>query len=174
MQHIISNYSLFRVLDVFFQNPHKNYQLREISRIIKLDHKSVLNYLKKLIKETLVKKDTSTLYKSYKANINKRFTRLKKATNLLKIYESGLVDFIEKKTLPRSIVLYGTYAKGTDNINSDIDLFIESAQKKIDISKFEKKLKRKIHLLFEGKMSKEFKNNLINGVVLTGNMRLFK
>jgi len=174
MQHILSDYSLFRVLDVFFQNPHKNYQLREISRIIKLDHKSVLIYLKQLVKLGLVKEDTSTLYKSYVADINEHFARLKRTFNLMKIYESGLIDLLEEKTLPKSIVLYGSYAKGTDDINSDIDIFVEASEKSVDVSEFEKMLDRKIHLLFEGKMSNELKNNLANGIVLAGKLRLFK
>lgn len=174
MQQILNQYSLFRVLDVFFQNPHKNYQLREISRQISLDHKSVLVHLKRLLELSLILEDKSTLYKSYIANISDYFIRLKRATNLIKIYESGIVDFIFEKTTPKSIVLYGSYAKGADNIGSDIDLFIESPEKNIDASKFEKTLGRKIHLLFDGKMSDELKNNLVNGVVLAGNLRLFK
>lgn len=172
MQQILETHSMFRVLDVFFQDPHKNYQLREISRIIKLDHKSVLIHLKRLIKQGFIKENTKTLYKSYVADVNDHFIRFKRGINLINIYESGLVDHLIENTSPKFIVLYGSYSHGTDNAESDIDLYVESAEKKLDLAAFEKKLNRKIHILFEGNMSPELKNNLVNGIVLSGNMRL--
>ncbi|MCK4589671.1 MAG: nucleotidyltransferase domain-containing protein [Nanoarchaeota archaeon] len=172
MIQLIERCSLLRVLDVFFQDPHKNYQVREIGRIIKLDHKSVLIYLKKLKQMKLVKIDTTTLYKSYRADINEDFKKIKMAFNVIKLQESGLLDYLFERALPKAVVLYGSYAKGIDGSKSDIDLYIDSPEKKLELVKFEKKMGRKIHLLFEGKMSKELKNNLINGIVLKGNLRL--
>ena len=169
---------MFRVLDVFFDDPVKDFQLREISRIIKLTHKSVLIYLNKLLKSGLVKVNTKTLYKSYNANTESiMFQRYKKTINQIKIYNSGLVDYLYEKLMPNTIILFGGYAKGTDIKTSDIDIFIEAKEEKIDISKFEKELGRKLHLVFERDirdLSKELKNNIINGIVLSGNLRLFK
>jgi len=169
---------LFRVLDVFFDNPIKDFQLREISRMIGLTHKSVLIYLNQLLKLELIKINTKTLYKSYNANTeNQMFQRYKKTINLIKIYESGLVDYLYDKLMPDNIILFGGYAKGTDIKTSDIDIFIEIKEEKIDVSKFEERLGRKIHLVFEKdilNINKELRNNIINGIVLSGNMRLFK
>ncbi len=163
-----------RVLDVFFQDPHKNYQLREISRIIKLDHKSVLNHLKKLVKIKLVKVDTTTLYKSYRADINDYFKKIKMASNIIRLKESGLIDHVHENTMPKAITVFGSYAKGTDRPESDIDIFIDAEEKALDLSKFEKSLKRSIHSLFSGEMSNELKNNIANGITLTGSLRLFR
>lgn len=178
MNQLLKDYTLFKVLNVFFDDPVKDFQLREISRMIKLTHKSVLIYLNQLLKLGLIKVNTKTLYKSYNANTESQmFQMYKKTTNQMKIYESGLVDYLYEKLMPNTIVLFGGYAKGTDTKTSDIDLFIETKEEKIDISKFEEKLGRKIHLIFEKDMndlSKELKNNLINGIVLSGNLRLFK
>lgn len=178
MNQLLKDYTLFKVLDVFFNDPVRDFQLREISRIIKLHHKSVLIYLNQLLKSGLIKVNTRTLYKSYNANTeNPLFQRYKKTINHMKIYESGLVDYLYEKLMPSTIVLFGGYAKGTDIKTSDIDLFIEAKEEKIDISKFEEKLGRKIHLVFEkdiSDLSKELKNNIINGIVLSGNLRLFK
>ena len=121
----------------------------------------------------LIMLDTSTLYKSYKADINEDFKKIKMAFNIIKLQESGVLDYLHEKTLPKAIVLYGSYAKGTDRPESDIDLYLDSPEKKLELAQFEKKLGRKIHLLFKGKMSPEFKNNLINGLVLKGHLRLF-
>lgn len=178
MNQILKDSTLFRVLDVFFDNPIKDFQLREISRMIGLAHKSVLIYLNQLLKLGLIKINTKTLYKSYNANTESQmFQRYKKATNLIKIYESGLVDYLYEKLMPNTIILFGGYAKGTEIKTSDIDIFVEIKEEKMDVLKFEEKLGRKIHLVFEEDirdLNKELKNNIINGIVLSGNLRLFK
>jgi len=146
--------------------------------MIKLEHKSVLIYLKKLVKLGLIKINTSTLYKSYNSNTeNEIFKKYKKIFNQLKISESGLIEFLDNELMPEVIILFGGYAKGTDVKDSDIDIFIQSKQQKINLDKFEKILKRKIHLVFDKDlkyMSKELKNNITNGIILSGNLRLFR
>ena len=50
-------------------------------------------------------------------------------------------------------------------------IFIIGKEKKIGLEKYEKKLGKEIHLMFESspkKISKELKNNLVNGIVLKG------
>ncbi len=178
MNQLLKDCTLLKVLDVFFDDPLKDFQLREISRVIKLHHKSVLIYINQLLKLGLIKTNTKTLYKSYNANTeNQMFQVYKKIINQMKIYESGLIDYLYEKLMPNVIILFGGYAKGTDIKTSDIDLFIEAKEEKINIIKFEEKLGRKIHLVFEkdvNNLSKELKNNIINGVILSGNLRLFK
>ena len=68
-------------------------------------------------------------------------------------------------------MLFGSASRGEDTEESDIDLFIQAKQSKIDLSKFGKTLNRKINLLFESDfktVSPELINNLANGVVLYG------
>ncbi len=178
MNQLLNNYNLYQVLNVFFDDPIKDFQLRQIGRIIKLEHKSVLIYLKKLVELDLIKINTETLYKSYNANTNNlMFQKYKKVFNQIKLYESGLIEYLDEKLMPEAIVLFGGYAKGTDIKDSDIDIFIQAKEEKLDLVKFEKILKRKVHLVFDEDlkyMSKELKNNIINEIVLKGNLRLFK
>ena len=57
---------------------------------------------------------------------------------------------------------------------SDIDLYIQSNRKSLDLKKFEKTLNRKISLFYKrdfGKLSKELKNNIVNGTILKGHLR---
>ena len=178
MSRLLQDYSLFKVLNVFFDDPIKDFQLREISRIISLHHKSVLVYIKQLLKLGLIKINTKTLYKSYNDNTeNPMFRRYKKTINQIKLYESGLIDYLYERLMPSCIIMFGGYAKGTDTITGDIDLFIEAKEERVDTAKFEEKLGRKLHLVFEKdikELSRELKNNIINGVVLSGNLRLLK
>ena len=83
---------------------------------------------------------------------------------------------IENKTNPDVIVLYGSASKGEDVEDSDLDLFIIAKEKPINLERFEKELNRKIHIIFENslkRVSKEFLNNLINGIVLYGYLKVF-
>ena len=85
--------------------------------------------------------------------------------------ESGLIEYLEEKLFPKVIVLFGSYRKGEDMIDSDIDLFVECKKEELNLSLFEKKLKRKIQLHFKedfNSFPKELKNNIINGIVLYG------
>ncbi len=178
MSQLLQDYSLFKVLNVFFDDPIKDFQLREIARIINVHHKSVSIYLKKLLKLNLIKENKTTLYKSYNANTEKElFRKYKKVINQMKIYESGVIEYLEEKVMPRSIILFGGYAKGTDSKASDIDLFVEAEERNITLAPFEEKLGRKIQIVFEKnfkELSAELKNNIINGITVQGNLRVFK
>ena len=77
------------------------------------------------------------------------------------------------------IVLFGSYSKGEDIENSDIDLYIETPSKReIKPTEFEKKLKRKIQIFKHKKISeiksKDLINNIINGVSLNGFIEILK
>ena len=73
--------------------------------------------------------------------------------------------------MPNVIVLFGSYRKGEDTEESDIDLFLECPGEEISLGRFEKKLKRKVQLHFKTNFNdypKELKNNISNGIVLDG------
>ena len=92
------------------------------------------------------------------------------------LYNSGLTNYLWDKLSPRAIILYGSSAKGESLEESDIDLFIIGKERKINLEKFEKELGKKIHLIFEDnpkKIPDELKNNLINGIILKGYLKLF-
>ena len=53
--------------------------------------------------------------------------------------------------------------------------FVQAKEKAVDLKKVEKATARKINLVFEpdtGRLPPEFKNNLANGIVLSGFLRL--
>lgn len=167
---MIQKYSRYKILELFFKCPKKIFHIREISRLSKLAAPSVRIHLDELIKENLVLKLKEGLYGGYKADINKNFKLLKQQNTVL-ILNLGCVKYIEDEIMPKSIVLYGSASIGEDDEESDIDLFIESKEIDLDLSKFEKILNRKIHLFFKENfkdLSKELKNNIINGIVLSG------
>lgn len=171
-----------RTLEPFFIKPSKGHYLADISRQIKLAHTSVKKNLEKLSKFGMIAESTEKKGKRafpiYRANANtKLFRTYKMIYNISSILESGLVDFIAQKLMPKSIVLFGSYRRGEDTESSDIDLFAECNKEELNLKAFEKKLGRKIGLHFNENFtsySKELKNNIINGIVLEGFLEGYK
>lgn len=165
-----------RIMRLFFEEPARNFYLREVSRLTGIAVMSARKYLAELEKEGLLVKDKSTLYPSYKANDTSGLFRLYKQQAItILMHMSGLVDYLEKEALPRCIVLFGSVRKGEYTKNSDIDIFIQAPKKELGLAKFERILKHKISVLFEpdlANLSEELLNNIVNGIVLYGNLRI--
>ena len=174
--------SIWKVLEVFFIEPSKEHYLIDISRNIGIAHTSTKQNLSKLVKLGLVRRELQKKGKRnfpiYKANsASKSFREYKIVYNLTSLLESGVTTFLEEKIAPNAVIVFGSYRKGEDIESSDIDLFIEGIEEKVNLSNFERKLKRKIQLHFKenfGSYPKELKNNIINGIVLYGFLEGYK
>ena len=138
-----------KVFEVFADEPTRIHYIKEISKKINLAHTSVKIHLEKLKKDELILKKKGDIFEGYISNRdNEDFLFYKKISNLKKIKESGLLKYLIDNFYPKAIILYGSYLKGEDIESSDIDLcIIFKSKSKIDVSKFEKRLKRKIHIL---------------------------
>jgi len=165
------------MLQEFFDFPRKDFQMREISRRIKVSQPSVINHLKALINEELIIKEKKGIYHTYRANRDNELFRAYRKTNLiLRLYQTRLINYIYDNCIPNAIILFGSASKGEDIEESDIDLFVQSKEKKLHLVKYEKLLNRKINLFFEEnflKLSKELKNNILNGIILKGYIKVF-
>jgi len=163
-------------MEFFFLKPSNSHYLMDISRTIGLSHTSVKKNLVALVKSEIltesIEKKGERKFPVYKANTNnERFKSYKIMYNLTILLESGTIDFIEKILMPKSIVIFGSYRRGEDTEKSDIDIFVECAEDKLNLDNFEKKLQRKIQLHFNSDFNsypKELKNNIINGVLMKG------
>ncbi len=174
---MIQKYNTYRILKLFFDQPTRFFQLREISRKLNLGMPSVINHIKKLKKEGLIKKEKRGVYNNYISEKNELFRIYRRNDLLLRMHESGLIDFLEDEFMPDAIVLFGSCARGEDIEISDVDLLVVSKEKEVDLKKFESAIKRKISLHFEENVSeipKELLNNIVNGIVLYGYLTVFQ
>ena len=165
------------LLEQFFLNPMRKFGVRELSRIVHLDTKTIMKYLKDFIKKELViKRKIKGKYNCYEANRLSHIFRHEKSEILVKkIFENGLVDFLEKKLSPKVIVLFGSVQKGTYHKDSDVDLFVQADYNRLDLRKFKKQIGFEVNLFFEKdikKLSKGLKENIYNGLVLTGKLKI--
>ncbi|MFH1451931.1 MAG: nucleotidyltransferase domain-containing protein [archaeon] len=170
------NNNTYKILKIFLDDSLEEFGLREISRKTKISPASVKQHLKKLEEENLIEKiikKDRPLFISKRED--KKFISLQKLSIIYELEQTGLLEFLEEKLSPKAIILYGSYAKGEAVKNSDIDIFIIGKENKINLSIYEKKLGKQVHLLFEEnpkKIPNELKNNLINGTILRGYLEI--
>jgi predicted nucleotidyltransferase len=107
---------------------------------------------------------------------NHHAIRLKVVENLRALYLSGFVDCVAETYAGCGIVLFGSFARGEDIVSSDIDIAVIGArEKRVDFTHFEKRLDRPLRIMCIsslGKLSKEFKESIINGIPLEGTISL--
>lgn len=181
---MLQKYSTWKVLKAFFNDPEPEtlgLTLREISRKSELAHTSVKRHLQDLKNAGLVeirqKQSGSRTYPVYRANRgSEKFKRYKVIDTLHRIWECNLIDKLVRKTAPDCIILFGSAARGEDLRDSDVDLYIQSSEKEIDLQEYEDFLKRPIQLHFQPQFrsyTPELKNNIINGIPLYGYLSVF-
>lgn len=183
MYHMLQESTIWNVKGVFFKEPTQEHYLKEISRKAKVAHTVVKKHLDKFIREGIIKKTIqkkgSRNFPVYKANINGgMYRKEKRHYNLHNIGFYGLKVYLNNKLMPKTIVLFGSYARGEDTEESDIDIFVECKKQDIKLDQYEKyhELNRKIQLHFKKdfkEFSREMKNNIINGIVLRGYLEAF-
>lgn len=163
--------SYIKVLSVFFKEPTKIHFIREIGRKISLAQTSVRKYIKEMEKEGLIEGKKAKPFDGFVANReNEEFISLKQVYNLYSLIE--LKKELIEKLGPKAIILFGSYQKGEDTEESDVDILVVSKVKKeVNLKKYEKETKRKIHLTFVDnlkKLGKNVRDNVKNGWVLYG------
>ncbi|MEM3373583.1 MAG: nucleotidyltransferase domain-containing protein [Candidatus Woesearchaeota archaeon] len=163
------------ILKLLYKKAGLSLNQRQIAKSLNVSSPAVLKALPilKKLNYIIYEKDKETGRVSIKLNLeNRDIINYKRAENLKQIYESGLFDCLEKEFPGSTIILFGSYSRGDDLVNSDIDIaVINTEEKKINLSKFEKVLERKINLNFFDSfqnINKYLKENLANGILLAG------
>ena len=138
-----------KIIDLFLENPEREYHIRQLSRIFKKSPTTISKVLKDYQKQGILTSEKKFNHLLFKADTNsKKFRTIKISHNLNLIKNSGLIEIIEKEfNYPKAIVLFGSFAKGENISTSDIDLLIISPIKRgINLEGHEKKMKHKIQL----------------------------
>jgi len=152
---------------------------RRISKYLQVSQPAVAKALPELKKREIINVNQDKESKRWAIELNKdnnKIMQIKRADNIKQIYESGLADFLEKEFAGSTIILFGSYSRGEDIVNSDIDIaIIGRKEKEINLVSFEKVLQREIRINFYDSfenIDKNLKENLFNGIVLAGGVRL--
>jgi predicted nucleotidyltransferase len=169
------NKTAFEIMEPFFYSGLNRVQAGNIIRKTGYDFKTVKKYLNDLAKLDLITEKNDLSLPTYEANYrNKYFLALKREKIVDDIFLSGLPKYLNKELGETACILFGSCARGDYYEDSDIDIFVQSENLRLDTAKFEKKLKRKINLLFEKRwqdLTDGLKTGLLNdGVSINGRL----
>lgn len=166
---------IFNKLEPFFEDCYRRVGVREYARVVGVSPPTASTMLKALEKEGVLKMEKYKRELLFYANKDSR-----DFIDLSRIYWrrrlSDLLFFIEKRTVNPSVILFGSLAKGEAKGDSDIDLAVFGPKKTLDLKVFEKGLGRAIQIFMFNSLvevrSKELANNIANGYVLSGKIRI--
>lgn len=166
------------ILKIFFEDPNKEYNVREISRIIKIAPATASKELKNLAQKGILKERKERIYNLYKANLESDYYKdLKLFYNIRKIKDSGLLKVLNIFYFKPTIILFGSASRGEDTKESDFDLLIVSEKTKEfnERTKFEKKINRNLQIFIikniKDLKNKHLINNILRGIVIQGELK---
>ena len=159
---------------------------RGVARMLRVSPTAIAKSVQGMEKEGFVnvkKSETMNLLSIELNRDSKRAIELKRVENLKMVYESGLSDFLFDEFPGCAIILFGSYSRGEDvwtgeneENRSDIDIaIIGSKEKNIELTRFDKILERAILINFYPsfkEIHKNLKDNILNGIILTGGVEL--
>ncbi|HLC64596.1 MAG TPA: ArsR family transcriptional regulator [Candidatus Nanoarchaeia archaeon] len=169
------------ILKPFFEDPNRKFSIRELSRILGINHTTVRQHLNKLVKEGFLDSKKGGVYSFYQPVLSKKTLNLKLYYNLEKIRNSNLAEALEKAYDLPVIVVFGSYATASDDMGSDVDIcLISNIGKEFFLEKYEKILNRGVSLhKFSKKTWDRAKksnpnlvNSICNGIVLSGELEV--
>ena len=174
-----------RIMEILFRYPEKEFSLSDLAREAGVAKTNIGGILGEFQEAELIHIEKLSKIWRIKANqTNWLFIRSKIVYNLNFVYNSGLTEFlIDYFKNPKAIVLFGSFRKGEDLSNSDVDIAIESDEIKEyqitglrGLSEFEKSIGRKIqiHLFNRESVNISVFNNIANGILLWGFLEVKK
>lgn len=173
--------SSFKIAELIFNYPNRTFHIRELAKKAKLSTTSVVRSIADLKRFKVVQIEKTGLTTNVKADLDSEaYPFYKKVFNLYRLERYAIIQTLKEAFRAETIVLFGSFAKGEDIEESDVDILIlTKSKKKKNLSDFlsvcEKELNRKINLHILPsleKSSSEFKNAVANGIVLYGYLKV--
>lgn len=153
MKRFLSENQLL-LLRLFFTNPEKSFYMQEVGRILGKKPGVFQRTLNALAEEGWLKSEYRAHARFFQANTqHPLYPELKRIVAKTVGVEGALRDLVERLSEVSVALLYGSFAKGTQQRDSDIDLLVvgkPSAEEKLlkEIGSLEKKLQREINYKF--------------------------
>jgi len=174
-----------KIIEILFKYPEKEFSLSDLAKEAGVAKANIGGILTDFQEAGLISIEKLAKIWRIKANqTNWLFIRSKIVYNLNFVYKSGLVEFlVDHFKNPKSIVLFGSFRKGEDLSNSDIDIAIESDEINEyeviglrELSEFESMIERRIQLHLFSRQSVDINvfNNIANGILLWGFLEVKK
>lgn len=166
------------VLELFFDCPTKEWHFEEILSEAKIARSKADGWLKKLIKEGLIRRvKNKGRMPYYISNYSlPKYKNRKKVFALNKLCNSGLLDHLGSLQNAESVIIFGSFSRSDWHKGSDIDIFIYGSTEGLDMASYEMKLNREIQLFAcknkkeLGKLGNGLLRNIVSGNIVKGNL----
>lgn len=181
---IFSTKASFGIISLIFAYPHKAFHIRQLSKELDVSTTAIIEGVKILKDHNIITIEEGKVTKDIKADIeSKNYRSYKIAFNLYKLANCNFINkLVEYFHNPECISIFGSFAKGEDIEESDIDILIVSTYEKPKtkefediVKKFEKEINRTVNFHIQKSFSKSedsFKNAVANGIVLHGYLKV--
>ena len=170
-----------RILQLFFSTPDLEMSLNELSGKLKISKTTAKKVILELEKLGFIIKKTYGKTWSIRCNKQHTYNSTRKISSNLEVifenYPNWRQQIIDIAGNPKAVILFGSYRKGDDTEDSDIDIAVEvSDNKNIRIVPFgimpkfgyRKNVPVNLHIFSRNKIDINLFSNIANGIVLEG------
>ena len=136
-----------QIISLFTNGFDREYYIREVEKLLKISPRTAQLILEDLEDKGIIESKTRGKIKSYKLKINELSKRY---LTFVEQYKS--ISFMKKNLLVKEVIekicpfidgigiIFGSYAKGTSNKESDLDIFVAGAYEMRGIKKVSRNL----------------------------------
>mgnify|MGYP001608510950 CR=1 FL=1 len=167
-----------KILAWFYAYPQDEFSLNDLAKALDIAKASANTIVSKLKEDGFL--ENKVLGRLWRIKANPKhpyFTTKKIPFNLHLIYESGILEWISEN-IPnaRAIVLFGSYRKGDDMPESDVDIAVEvlsnEPMKTITLTAkslgYRKDIPMQIHIFSRNHIDLNLFASIANGIILKG------
>jgi predicted nucleotidyltransferase len=158
-----------KILELFLNEPTKQWHFSDIVKSAKISESSASIWLKKLLKDKLIKhikpKGKMPYFQGNWDHPN--YQMQKRIYALSELQSSGLLSRLNSIEKAKTVVLFGSFARSDWNTQSDIDVFVYGDTKDLRFNGVWPKLKREVqvHSYENKKELKQIKDGLLDNVM---------
>lgn len=170
------------VLELFFENPTRQWHFEEILREAKITRSKADRWLKQFLRNELIKKVKQKGKMPYYLGNSEfpAYRNKKRIFALNKLYESGLLNRLYSLKKAKTVIIFGSYSRSDWYKDSDIDIFIYGNAEGFKVADYEFKLRRDIQLFVcknhdeLSKYGSGLIKNIIKGNLIKGDLDFIK
>jgi len=162
----------------FFDHPEVKITLSELAEKLQISKKTANRVVNELVKENfLLLEEIGRTWRISCNPLHPYNKTIKVGYNLTAVYTVDIIEWVYKTVgNAKAIVLFGSYRKGDNNSNSDLDIAVEVVGNKdleiISLGEFHigfrKKVPVNLHVFSRNNIDLNLFANIANGIVLDG------
>lgn len=160
IEPIMGYKSSWRILSLLFETPRKLVSRRELFEFTKLGNAPLSKGLDRLVKAGIIIQENKGKKEFYYVNLNNKYTQsikelwdnenkdVRQLDYQIKTLISEMLRRLLDNVNVKQIILFGSWAKGTATVNSDVDIaivFHNKVNNEIEITRITRDLEKQFH-----------------------------